>query len=64
MNLDVRTPAGAMFIVLGLLLAIYGLMSDPALYQRSLGTNINLTWGIVMIAFGGGLLLWRRLSPQ
>jgi nitrate reductase gamma subunit len=63
MNLDVRTPAGIMFVILGAVLAIYGLLSDPALYQRSLGINVNLGWGVVMLAFGVALLLWRRLSP-
>ena len=63
MNLDIRTPAGALFVVLGGLLALYGLVSDPAIYARSLGVNINLVWGLVMAAFGGALLLWRRLSP-
>ncbi len=63
MNLDVRTPAGVMFLILGLVLAAYGLLSDPAQYQRSLGVNVNLWWGLIMIAFGGALLIWRRVSP-
>ena len=63
MHLDIRTPAGALFVVLGGLLALYGLVSDPAIYARSLGVNINLGWGLAMAAFGGALLLWRRLSP-
>ena len=63
MNLDVRTPAGWMFLILGVLLVLYGLMSDPAQYARSLGINVNLGWGGVMIVFGAALLLWRRLSP-
>jgi uncharacterized membrane protein YczE len=63
MNLDVRTPAGIMFLILGGVLAIYGMLSDPALYQRSLGINVNLGWGTVMAAFGAGLLWWRRLAP-
>lgn len=64
MNLDVRTPAGFMFVLLGAVLSAYGLVGDAAQYQRSLGININLAWGAVMIAFGGALLLWRRLAPQ
>ena len=63
MNLDVRTPAGAMFLVLGGLLAVYGLLSDPTVYQRSLGINVNLTWGAVMMVFGAAMLAWRYLSP-
>ena len=63
MNLDVRTPAGWLFLVLGALLAAYGTVSDSAVYQRSLGINVNLAWGLALIAFGAAMLMWRRLSP-
>jgi hypothetical protein len=63
MNLDIRTPAGALFVILGALLAVYGLVSDPSIYARSLGVNVNLGWGLAMAAFGGALLLWRRRAP-
>lgn len=59
-TLDVRTPAGGLFLVLGALLAVYGAISDPAIYQRSLGINVNLVWGAVMIIFGAAMLAWRR----
>ena len=62
MYLDVRVPAGAMFVMIGGLLAIYGAVSDPAVYQRSLGVNINISWGAVMTAFGVALLAWHRWS--
>ena len=64
MTLDVRTPAGVMFVVLGALLVVYGVAGDAAQYQRSLGVNINVGWGIVMVGFGVGLLLWRRVMPN
>jgi hypothetical protein len=63
MNLDVRTPAGIMFVILGAVLTIYGLVSDPSLYQRSLGINVNLVWGVIMAVFGVALLWWQRRSP-
>ena len=63
MNLDVRTPTGVLFVLLGLLLVLYGVISDASIYQRSLGVNINLAWGLAMAAFGVALLIWRRLSP-
>ena len=63
MHLDVRSPAGALFVVVGGLLAGYGAVSDAAIYQRSLGINVNLAWGLAMIAFGAAMLIWRRLSP-
>jgi hypothetical protein len=49
-----------MFAILGALLAIYGLVGDKAMYARSLGVNINLSWGIVMFIFGMVMLFLGR----
>ncbi len=58
MGLDIRTPIGLMFGIFGLLLAGYGLAtSGSAIYQRSLGLNINLEWGAVLVVFGA-VMLW------
>jgi hypothetical protein len=63
MNLDIRMPIGGLFTLLGLLLVGYGLMSDASVYQRSLGLNINLSWGLAVLAFGAiFLFLGRRGS--
>ena len=64
MTLDVRTPTGVLFLVLGVLLAGFGMTSDPAIYQRSLGINMNLRWGVAMTGFGAAMLAWRRLSRK
>ena len=60
MNLDIRLPIGLLFTLLGLILAGYGLVSDRALYQRSLGYNLNLWWGLVVLAFGVVFLVMGR----
>jgi hypothetical protein len=52
MKLDVRLPIGLMFTLFGLLLVVYGAVADRAIYARSLGVNINLWWGLVLLAFG------------
>ena len=52
MKLDLRLPIGLMFTIIGILLVGFGLTSDPAIYQRSLGVNVNLWWGVVLLAFG------------
>ncbi|HET7469447.1 MAG TPA: hypothetical protein VFJ81_07210 [Gemmatimonadales bacterium] len=57
MNLDLRLPIGLMFTIDGVLLVGYGLVSDPAIYARSLGTNVNLGWGVVLLVFGIGMLV-------
>jgi hypothetical protein len=66
MGLDIRTPIGLMFGCFGLLLAGYGLVTNgSALYERSLGHNINLEWGLVLLLFGGAMLwLARRAAAR
>jgi hypothetical protein len=65
MGFDIRLPIGVLFSVLGLLLTGYGLLSDPAIYARSLGINVNLGWGLVLLAFGVSMLaLWRRSARR
>lgn len=52
--MDLRLPIGGLFLVLGAILGVYGLITngDTAMYERSGGLNINLVWGGVMLAFG------------
>jgi multisubunit Na+/H+ antiporter MnhG subunit len=57
MGLDIRTPIGLMFAILGALLVVWGLVSDPSLYARSLGLNVNAGWGTVLLVFGA-VMLW------
>ena len=56
-QLDIRIPIGGMFTIFGVVLIVYGLVSDPAIYERSLGINVNLWWGFVLLAFGL-VMLW------
>ncbi len=56
MKLDLRYPIGLLFTVFGMILTIYGIVSDKAIYQRSLGIDVNLYWGVVLLAFGLGML--------
>ncbi len=60
MGLDIRLPIGLMFAILGVLLAGHGLASDPAIFQRSLGVNVNLWWGLTLLAFGSVMLFLGR----
>ena len=54
MGLDIRWPIGLMFTLIGALLALNGILtgSNTEMYARSLGININLIWGIVLLVFG------------
>ena len=62
MGIDIRLPIGLLFVALGILLATFGALSDPRIYSKSLGHNVNLWWGLVLLAFGLILLslVWRR----
>ena len=63
MRLDVRIPIGGMFTLIGTIITIYGLVSDKKIYEEhSLGININLWWGLVMLAFGVFMLIMARRS--
>jgi hypothetical protein len=57
MGLDIRVPIGLLFALIGLVLAGFGLLGDSAIYERSLGINVNLWWGLVMLAVGV-VFLW------
>ena len=54
MSLDLRIPLGMMFSLLGAILSAFGLATNgnEKLYAPSLGINVNLWWGIVLLAFG------------
>ena len=65
MGLDIRWPMGLLLLLLGGILAIWGLVSDPAIYGGIQGTNVNLWWGIVMLVVGGVMVaLARRASAR
>jgi hypothetical protein len=52
MNFDLRLPLGSLFLVFGLLLVGEGVLGDPSARARSLGLNVNLYWGAVVLLFG------------
>jgi hypothetical protein len=61
-GLDIRAPIGGLFSLLGLMLAAYGLFASGSggASDLSSGTNVNLWWGLVMLAFGIIMLLLAR----
>lgn len=65
MNLDLRIPMGLMFTLVGLILIVKGLLTQgSAIYASSLGININLDWGIVLLLFGGVMYLLGRRGQK
>lgn len=60
MNFDLRLPIGIMFSIFGVIITGYGLAtSGNAMYaEHSLGMNVNLGWGAVLLVFGGTMLFF------
>jgi hypothetical protein len=54
MGLDIRVPLGMIFLIIGGIMGVFGLVThgDATLYERSLGVDLNLTWGGIMFVFG------------
>jgi hypothetical protein len=57
MGLDIRKPIGLLLLLIGVQLTIYGTLSSPEEYQRALGLNVDLYWGVVLIVFGSLFLI-------
>jgi uncharacterized membrane protein HdeD (DUF308 family) len=64
MKFDLRLPIGILFSIYGVLLTLYGLVANKEQYARSLGINVNLVWGIVMLIFGGLMLFFARRGAK
>jgi H+/Cl- antiporter ClcA len=66
MDMDIRIPIGLLFVILGAILTLFGVftMNDTELYARSLGRNINLWSGLLMLIFGGLMLLFPYLGRR
>jgi hypothetical protein len=68
MGLDIRWPIGLMFSLIGVMLVVYGVgtSSNGELYSRSLNINVNLYWGLLLVVFGGFMLVmaWRESARQ
>jgi hypothetical protein len=59
MGLDIKLPIGLMFSIFGVMLSIYGLATNGnvELYKTSLGININIWSGALMLVFGLAMLI-------
>jgi hypothetical protein len=63
MGIDIRVPLGAMFSLFGVLLAAFGAFGNKAIYAQTLGINVNLDWGLVLLLFGA-LMLFLGLRAE
>ena len=63
---DIRMPIGLMFTILGLIISAYGIItvSNTEMYQKSLGININIIMGVIMLIFGLVMLYFARRKKK
>lgn len=56
---DIRIPIGLMFTIVGVIITIFGIVtnSDAEMYQKSLNINVNIIMGLIMLVFGA-VMLW------
>jgi hypothetical protein len=65
MGLDIRLPLGLLFLVTGGMMAVYGVFTHgSAIYEKSLGIDINLVWGVILSLFGLAMLLLAYLERR
>lgn len=66
--LDLRLPSGMFFAIIGLILIVLGAVSNPhapmSVATGGVDVNVDLYTGLVMLAFGGFLLLLARRGRQ
>ena len=61
MGLDIRVPLGLIFLVTGGIMSVYGFLTrNSAIYEKSMGVNLNLGWGLVMLVFGAVMFFFGR----
>ena len=63
---DIRIPIGLMFTIIGIIILVFGIVttSDAGMYQKSLGINVNIIMGLVMLVFGLVMLYFTRRKKK
>ena len=61
--MDIRYFIGLILIIYGALLTVYGLFT-PQLAQISLGFNLNLWWGLIILLVGLAFLIPSKKPGQ
>jgi membrane-bound ClpP family serine protease len=62
--LDLKIPLGGLLTFYGLILIVFGLLSKKEIYEKSLGININLVWGLLVLFVGALLILAALAKPR
>jgi membrane-bound ClpP family serine protease len=49
---DLRWPIGIIFTIYGVILIVFGALASPAIFEKSMGVNIDVWWGLALLVFG------------
>jgi hypothetical protein len=63
---DIRIPIGLMFSIMGVLISGFGFftIANSEMYHKSLGVNVNIIMGLVMLGFGLIMLFFARRKKK
>ncbi len=61
--MDLRVPVGILFVMMGVLLAGYGLLAHAEAPAHP-GFNVNAVWGGAMMVFGALMWIGAKLSSR
>ena len=63
---DIRIPIGLMFTIVGIIISVFGFFtnSNAEMYHKSLGINVNLVMGVLMLIFGLIMLYFARRKKK
>ena len=63
---DIRIPIGLMFTIIGIIISVFGFftMSNAEMYQKSLGINVNIIMGVLMLVFGLIMLYFAKRKKK
>ena len=65
MSLDLRIPMGLLFSLVGAILFAFGLVTQGSpIYAGIQGLNVNLWWGLVLLAFGVTMFVLGRRGQK
>ena len=63
--MDLRLPIGIIFTLYGFIMIGYGIFTrSSAIYEKSLGINVNIWWGCLLLVFGLVMYFFARRSKK
>ena len=63
--MDLRLPIGIIFTLYGFILIGYGILTRASdIYKKSLGINVNIYWGCLLLVFGLVMFYFARRKKK